>query len=223
VAKLRRRKRVNVGSYKWPAPAPAVSSKRMVEEGLLIANTAARMAVKNRMIVSVIRDGQNFDPKVLAHATREELLALAAENDETADRLERAHTAAKKAIEDRGTRKKHDAPPAPDAKTEDETEEEALGTEHRRKPSVYRKLAAALRAEAEDPERVTLIVDWAREHAWREVGRELRRRLKQTVTGDDPDYAEARPLRIRALVEVDLRVLANERAALRREAEASPK
>ncbi|WP_150307086.1 hypothetical protein [Planctomonas psychrotolerans] len=153
--------------------------ERVVDEGALISATTVRMAMKNRLIVDALRDGRRFDADVLRAAARAQFLVLARENDETAVRVDRL-----------------DLP-------------DDASAEHRRRPEVHRMLAAALRAAADDPERLTAIVCAARDDALQEVVDELTTRLvlrDRPPTGGPDDEFE-RFHRLRDFIEIDLAAL----------------
>lgn len=181
----RRSTRVNVGTYK-PAPVePIAPIGRVVEEGVLITASSVRMAIKNLLIVGALRDDRKFDAESLGEAARREFLALADENAATASRLDRLG---------------HFAYTAQDADFSDPfVDEDEIDEQHRRRPEVHRALAVALRAEADNPERIRAIVEQARDDAWEEIGRELRSKLKNTeyVRDNDPKYEKMRAKRIR--------------------------
>lgn len=176
---------MNVGTYK-PAPLePIAPIARVVEEGVLITASSVRMAIKNRLIVGALRDDRKFDAESLGEAARREFLALADENASTAARLDRLG---------------HFAYTAQDADFSDPfVDEDEIDEQHRRRPEVHRALAEALKAEAENPERIRAIVEQARDDAWEEIGRELRAKLRNTeyVRDNDPKYEKMRAKRIR--------------------------
>ena len=70
------------------APASgAPSTARIVDEGMLIALSAVRMAVKNGIIVGALRDHSDYDPERYAALARHELEQVARENDEDSTRV----------------------------------------------------------------------------------------------------------------------------------------
>ncbi|SEC50583.1 hypothetical protein SAMN04489806_3082 [Paramicrobacterium humi] len=189
-SRLRPRKRTrNVGKYVAPKEVRVAPIEQVVEEGVLIALSSVRMAVKNALIVGALRDDQPYDVEKLTQSAREHVLSLAAENDQTASRLERA----------RGFRK-----PDPD-------DDEA----HRRRPQVHRMLAEALRERADDGEQMDAIIERARTDAWEDIGREVRNRIGPPgFIPDQPDvYERMRDSRMKRLVDIDLASLDRERRA----------
>jgi regulator of protease activity HflC (stomatin/prohibitin superfamily) len=81
----------------WSESLEAAPSARTTDEGLLIALTAIRMAVKNRIIVGALRDQKQYLPESYVDVAREEIASLALQNDVLAARLEdQARTRAKR-------------------------------------------------------------------------------------------------------------------------------
>jgi hypothetical protein len=71
-----------------PGSPGTVPSSRATDEGLLIALTAIRMAVKNRIIVGALRDQKQYLPESYVEVARDEIASLALQNDILAARLE---------------------------------------------------------------------------------------------------------------------------------------
>ena len=84
---------MDVGTFEHPVDPPWPPVERQIEEGLLIASAAARLAVSNELIERSLRDGFDFDERRLHLSVRAQLLALARENEEDAERLGSARTA----------------------------------------------------------------------------------------------------------------------------------
>ncbi|WP_375386897.1 hypothetical protein [uncultured Amnibacterium sp.] len=166
---------------------PLAPIDAVVTDGLLIAHVAIRMTLKNRILVAALRDHLDFDRTGFERLAREELLALAAENERTALRLEPIVAAL----------------PADDRLP---VREQLAREEQGRRPDVHRGLAAALRAAADDAGLLVALVRQAQEDAAEEYGRAV----AATVAADpgrDPDYAARREQRLRAFVRKDLRAL----------------
>lgn len=84
---FRRRRRVNVGTYTDPIPVPPPSIEAQIEDGVLVALSAARLAVTNRLIVRSLRDGQDYNEERLRQRVTTELRKLAAEKEKDAKRI----------------------------------------------------------------------------------------------------------------------------------------
>jgi hypothetical protein len=84
----RRRRGVDLGRFdagRLDSPPPP-SIERIVEEGMLIVESAVRMTVRNAIVLAALRDHTDFDPEALEAVARERLLDLADEEDEAAQR-----------------------------------------------------------------------------------------------------------------------------------------
>lgn len=84
---FRRRRRVNVGTYTDPIPVPPPSIEAQIDDGVLVALSAARLAVTNRLIVRSLRDGQDYDEERVRQRVATELEKLAAEKAKDAKRI----------------------------------------------------------------------------------------------------------------------------------------
>ena len=90
MALFKRTARMKVGKFKPPPEREPASLERLVEEGLLIADSALRMTLKNAIIVAALRDRRALDRDAL-HALAVERLGELAEGERAAagrDRLE---------------------------------------------------------------------------------------------------------------------------------------
>jgi hypothetical protein len=85
---LRRRRGVDLGRFDAARleASPPPSLERIVEEGMLIEESAVRMTLRNAIVLSVLRDHVDFDHDALVVIARERLLELATEEDEAAQR-----------------------------------------------------------------------------------------------------------------------------------------
>ncbi|MDQ1135773.1 hypothetical protein QE410_000572 [Microbacterium sp. SORGH_AS 1204] len=168
-----------------------------IAEGLSIATAAARLAVRNRILVQTIARGAQFDGEVFAEYARKTLHALAAEQDQAAARVTHQRKRAWGRFSD-------------SSGTHDYRDRDTRNLRRRAKQS--RGVAKELRAFADDPERVANLVADARVAAWGDVEANLRQRLDvEGMTADaDPEYAQMRKARMDALRMVDLARLASQ-------------
>lgn len=177
-----------------------------VDEGVAIAAAAARLTVRNRILVDTIAGGGAFDAEVFAAFARETLRALAEEQERAAAHVRalRRRAWGKFSISDG---------------THDYRDRDSANLRRRRRQ--YLGVAGQLRAWGDDPARVSALVEGARDEAWGDVESNLERRLD--VEGEtydtDPDYARMRKARMDALRMVDLARLASE--ARRKRADAA--
>ncbi|WP_125130714.1 asparagine synthase [Microbacterium sp. 10M-3C3] len=175
-----------------------------IAEGVSIAAAAARLAVRNRILVETIAEGADFDRAAVSRFARETILDLADEQERAAARM--------KALRRRAFGKYSTSSGTHDYRDRDTRN-------LRRRGKQYAGVAKELRAWADDPDRIADLVDAARNAAWGDVEANLQRRL--AVEGAnydaDPDYERMRKARMDALRMVDLARLASH-AKRRREA-----
>ncbi len=172
-------------------------TKDAIAEGLSIATAAARLTVRNRILVETIARGGQFDGDVFAQFARETLRALAAEQDQAADRVTQQRKRAWGRFSD-------------SSGTHDYRDRDTRNLRRRARQS--RGVAKELRDFADDPVRVDGLVAAARAAAWGDVEQNLSKRLDvEGMTADaDPDYATMRRARMDALRMVDLARLASQ-------------
>lgn len=168
-----------------------------IAEGVAIAIAAARLAVKNHILIGTIAEGGVFDMEKYIDDAREALRAMAEESENAAD----AVTALRKRA-----RGRHSDPVG----THDYRDRDVRNLRRRAKQSTG--VGARLREVMENRERLAEIVEEARDAAWADVRHNLDRRLR--VEGmrpdQDPDYGRMREARMQALRLVDLQALSSE-------------
>jgi hypothetical protein len=162
-----------------------------IDEGLSIATAAARLAVRNHILVEAIANDSSYDPDQVAVYAHDALIALADEQRDAAALVRRQRKAAwGKYSDSHGTHDYRDR----DTRN------------LRRRERQYVGVAKELRRRAEDPDAVGELVEQARDAAWGDVEQNLQRRLR--VEGmrpeSDPDYDNMREARMQALRLVDL-------------------
>lgn len=174
-----------------------------IAEGVAIATAAARLAVKNHILVGTIAQGGVFDTDRYMDDARDALRAMAQESEEAAALV----TALRKRA-----RGRHSDP----ASTHDYRDRDVRNLRRRARQSAG--VATRLRAMAEDDAQVRGIVEAAREAAWTDVRHNLDRRLRvEGMRADhDPDYETMREARMQALRLVDLQALSSEQRARRK-------
>ncbi|WEO76649.1 hypothetical protein BJQ94_14965 [Cryobacterium sp. SO2] len=180
------------GTSKGPA---LPTTTRIVDEGMLIAMSAVRMALKNRIIVGALREHADYDPAEYAALARQELHEVARQNDEDSTRVERLGSYLSRTT---GSGKSREL----ENKRRDVIR---LG----RRRTLHDRVAERLRALADDDERVAALVEQARTDALQEVNDALATRLlAQRIDPHQPGYAAARAERMRAVGAIDLAALA---------------
>jgi hypothetical protein len=188
-----RRGRVDVGRYEAPEPTEPLPVEEIAEEGVLIAASAVRMAVKNRQIVRALRDRADYSEKAAISAAREVFRALAREKREDVERLDDIieHT------RDRPGRALHQT---------DYRKADAELLERREQVSDI--LADRLDDLADDDGYLLEVVDAARNAAWDEIGASIEAKLARRPELEDSDaYREQRDRRIKEFLAIDLPLL----------------
>ncbi|QNE34852.1 hypothetical protein [Leifsonia shinshuensis] len=179
-----------------PEPA-APTLEQTVEEGMLLAEYATRMAVKNHIVVDTLQYGNDFDPArhtgEAAHLLRE----LASEQGEAAGRIDADLEVAQ------GLRGDATHP-------HDYRDVDVDNLRLRRDAAVA--LASALRAKADSEEELLALVERGRVDAWDEVGRAIEAGLDafSGVEALKADYEREKPGRLKLLIWRDLARLQEE-------------
>jgi hypothetical protein len=164
-----------------------------IADGLLIARSAASIAVANRIIVRALREQKTFDREETRGAVRDELARLTREQRDLAARMVEART---KALKSKG-RSRHQF----DYRADDNT---ALAS----RETIYTTIATRLDALATDAAYVDEIVTAARDRAWNDIGSTIISHVADDVVVPDGDYGSHRDERLQLLLDIDLAALA---------------
>jgi hypothetical protein len=166
-----------------------------IAEGVSIASAAARLAIRNRILVDTIANDEPFEVSAFTPFARETLIALADEQDEAAALVKRQRKKAWGKFTD------------PDG-THDYRDRDTRNL--RKRGRQYAGVAQELRRMADDPHVVRTLIEQSRDAAWGDVESNLQRRLR--VEGMrpelDPDYERMRAARMQSIRLVDLPRLA---------------
>jgi hypothetical protein len=167
-------------------------------EGVSIASAAARMTVRNHILVETIAHDEPFVLERVAPFAVSTLIALADEQDAAAAQVHRQRKKAWGKFSD------------PDG-THDYRDRDTRNLRKRHKQ--YRGVAKELRRIAADANEVRRLVEEARDAAWGDVEANLQRRLAvEGMRADvDPDYEMMRAARMQSLRLIDLPRLAAHR------------
>jgi len=181
-----------------------------IAEGVAIATAAAKLTVRNQILVGTIAGGGAFELDHYRGVARSALLAMAREADDAAENLDKLRKRAKG---------RHSDPHG----THDYRDRDVRNLRRRAKQSTG--VAERLRKMTEDPDALGVLVEEARSAAWADVRGNLDRRLR--VEGmrpdQDPDYDRMRDARMQALKLVDLQALSSEQRARRKREKAVEK
>ncbi|MBO1900858.1 asparagine synthase [Leucobacter weissii] len=172
--------------------------EEIVEQGLLVADVAARMAVKNDIIMNALKRKVDYDEQQIVEMVRSAITELAEERERDAKHIDRMRG------EIRSTGRS--------AWTESEYGNDDNRT-LRHRQEVYEGVAAELRLRADDPDYLTRTAERARAAAWGEIGDSLKERASHPyyAGGHSAEYRRARDSRIQLLIERDLTELMRER------------
>lgn len=169
-----------------------------IAEGVSIASAAARLTIRNRILVDTIANDEPFDVAGFGPFARETLLSLAEEQEAAAELAKRQRKKAWGKFSD------------PDG-THDYRDRDTRNLRKRHRQ--YIGVAKELRRMADDPHVVRTLVEQSRDAAWGDVEANLQRRLR--VEGMrpelDPDYDRMRAARMQSIRLVDLPRLASHR------------
>ena len=194
---LRKRSRVDLGTYVPPEPVEQAPADRVAEEGVAIAEAVVRLSMRNRIIVDSLRDRRGFETGPLLDWAAAEFRALAVREEDAADRI----------------RERRDWSPVDSPLVEGADGVDAQRRELQWRESARRATAAAFLALAEDQRRLVDLVEMARIEAWEEVAAVIIERTDATGHRADAEYAAERSNRMAELVALDLSALAIERGS----------
>lgn len=180
-----------------PAREP-VSVDEAAEEGLMLAQYASRMAVKNRVLMDGLTADVPFDVRHYSVVAATELEKLADESEAAAERL-RSIAADVTYIDGRSDH------------VHDYRSADVDNLDHREQLSL--RVAESLRERARDEQYLAALVDDARQDAWRELSQSIEETLDRAplLDPDDEEYRRDRSVRMALVIVDDLAKLAEER------------
>ncbi|WP_426623469.1 hypothetical protein ACPPVW_12635 [Leifsonia sp. McL0607] len=180
-----------------PEPA-APTLEQTVEEGMLLAEYATRMAVKNHIVVDTLQYGNDFDPARHTGEAAYLLRELASEQGKAVGRIEEDLETAQ------GLRGDAMHP-------HDYRDIDVANLRLRRDAAIA--LADALRSKADSEDELLALVERGRVDAWDEVGRAIEAGLDafSGVEALRDDYEREKPARLKLLIWRDLARLQEER------------
>ncbi|MDR5690803.1 hypothetical protein [Agromyces indicus] len=201
-----RRRMTPFDRSRLPEVTPATFDE-MLEEGLLMAESAARMALKNRLIVDALRSDEPYSDERAADRARSVLYELVQEADEAAEHVAEEREVAAK----REGRSQHQ---------HDYHRDDLLNL--RRREKVHAAIAKELWTRRSDDAYVAGLIERARDDAWDELSRVIEQELDRRWPryDEEPDYAEHRSERMANVGDDLLRDLA--RLEAQRAVEAIP-
>ncbi|MCI2956275.1 hypothetical protein MN032_01115 [Agromyces atrinae] len=170
---------------------PEIDPLESAAEGVMLAEYAGVMRLKNRIIVATLGAGGDFSPDAHREDAREVLRALAEESRRASDRLVAEREAAMM-LHGRGTHQH-------DYRSGDATNLEL-------REEIGRLVASRLEEKCSDDEALDELIERARAAAWADVAVEIESTLDREVAASrrDPDYEAERDERMRQVRMVDL-------------------
>ena len=190
---FRRRRRVQMRPFDEAGVISArpTTLEHALEEGMLLADYAARMSVRNAIVTAMLTtETATFDPSAFAAVARDALLRLADESDAAAERMVREHRYA--SILEGKPEHSHDYRAA-----------DSLNL--RRREALATATSKELRRRCDDDEYLAELVERSRSDAWREVSREIEHQIDRSQVAPDPvgmgERLDAFRAELRGLVE----------------------
>ncbi|THG34251.1 asparagine synthase [Glaciibacter flavus] len=178
-------------------PEPILESDA-IEEGILMAEYSARMALKNRILVAVLGEGDDFEEVDFVDDARDVLTTIAEQMTAGADlAVDERREAAEKAGRGDSMHDYHEA----------DVENLEL------REATSRAVAAELVRRSRDAETLPAFISQAREDAWHDVAAEISAKLdlQRPASALDSRYRRTREQRMRMVKNVDLSRLEQER------------
>lgn len=190
---LRPKARTESRSRRYPTRnlAPVAD---IVEQGLLVADVAVRMTVKNHIIMNALKRRLDFDDGQIREMVRTALIELAEEREKDARHIDRMRREIRKTGRSSWSESEYG-----------DNDNRTL----RHRQQVYEGVAEELRLRAADEDVITETVQRARDAAWHEIGDSLSERATHPYYsgGSSPEYQAARDERIQQLIIHDLTAL----------------
>lgn len=165
--------------------------EEIVEQGLLVADVAVRMSVKNAIIMNALHKHSDYNEAQIIEMVRSATEDLAIERERDARHITRMRGE----IRDTGRSSWSES---------DYGNDDNRTLRHRQE--VYERVAEELHLRTEDPEYLEATAKRAHALAWDEIGDSLKERATHPYYsgGDNEEYQSARDERIQQLIEKDL-------------------
>jgi hypothetical protein len=191
---FRRRRKVALKPFDESAlpEREPVTLEEATGEGLMLADYASRMTVKNRIEVAVLTDDESYDAEQYVETAKEAIDALAQESEIAADRIAEERRWSETLMGD--ARHVHDYRVA-----------DRANLEFRLATSLA--LADRLRERRDDGAYVDDLIERARGDAWREISAAIEGVLDRRNIPVDAVYERERGERMRRLITEDLEAL----------------
>lgn len=199
------------GWFKRKGSAPSRTRRRLpvrhlapveeiVEQGLLVADVAVRMNVKNEIILNALGRKADYDEQQIVEMVSAAVTELAEERERDARHISRMRGEIKRTGYSSWSEN-------------DYGNDDSATLRHRQE--VYEQVAVQLRERAEDQGYLRETAERARTAAWHEIGDSLKEKASHPyyAGGSSDEYQRERGARIELLIQRDLTELMNERGA----------
>ncbi len=172
--------------------------EEIVEQGLLVADVATRMTVKNDIILNALGKNADYDEAQIIEMVRESVRELAAERERDARHIARMREEIRATGHSSWTEN-------------DYGNDDSRTLRHRQE--VYERVGEELNARAENEEYLRLTAERARSAAWEEIGASLEERVTHPyyAGGASSEYQREREARLELLIQRDLADLMRQR------------
>lgn len=172
--------------------------EEIVEQGLLVADVAVRMGVKNEIILNALGRKADYDEQQIIELVRTTLHDLVEERERDARHIARMRE------EIRSTGRSSWS-------ENDYSNDDSSTLRHRQE--VYEQVAVQLREREADDEYLTKTAERARAAAWHEIGDSLKEKASHPyyAGGSSEEYKRNREARIELLIQRDLTDLMQQR------------
>lgn len=172
--------------------------EEIVEQGLMVADVAARMTVKNAIILNALGRKADYDKQQVEQMMQDAVLELAVERERDARHISRMRGEIRKTGYSSWSEN--------DYGSED-------NTTLRHRQEVYEQVALQLRERAENDPYLTHASERALSAAWHEIGNSLKEKASHPyyAGGSSDEYKRERESRIELLIQRDLTDLVRNR------------
>lgn len=168
--------------------------EEIVEQGLLVADVAVRMSVKNAIILNALGEKVDYDKSQIESMVKDSAMELAVERERDARHISRMRAEIRKSGYSTWSENDYGS-------------EDNATLRHRQE--VYEQVAKELRERAENTEYLATTAERSRVAAWKEIGDSLKEKASHPyyAGGASEEYKKSREARIELLIQRDLTAL----------------
>lgn len=172
-------------------PRQLAPVEEIVEQGLLVADVAVRMNVKNAIILNALGRKADYDEQQIKQMVRDAAQDIATERERDATHIERMRTEIREAGYSSWSESDYGS-------------EDNATLNHRQQ--VYEQIAVHMRQRSQDDDYLRDAAERARLAAWHEIGDSLKEKASHPyyAGGSSEEYQRERDSRIELLIQRDL-------------------